>query len=196
MSLFWNSLRAISRSDCVPQTNLKSFQWSRISRVASYWNTFFFFFLLKLVGNTLGLCAWGSVVLPTACSCWVLEVVVVLVGVDKVLEAGAGSFHTSIQIFRTSGGDRPSCLMGIFANIPARELFLHRSCMRVHLVLFYFFLRTLHYWVRPIWNWRSYWGQALVRHRSAFCFRKTVSCQGWRRNLLVRKMRSHIGFKD
>lgn len=90
---------------------------------------------------TLRLPAWGSIILPLACSFWVLEVVVVLVELDKVLEAGAGhtwSFHTSIGIFRTSGGDRPCSVMGIFANIPARELFLCRSLMCVHLVYFIF----------------------------------------------------------
>lgn len=138
MSLLWNSLRAITRSDCAPQTNLKLFQGSRINRVASYWNTTL---LLKLMDNALRLRAWGSAVLPAACSYWVLEMLVVLAELDKALEAGAGctwSFCTSTEIFRTSEGDRPFSVMGIFANIPARELFLCRSLMCVHLVYFGF----------------------------------------------------------
>lgn len=177
MSLFWNSLRATSRSDCAPQKNLKSFQWSRVNGVASYWNTML---LLMLVGNTLRLCAWGSIVFPTACSSCVLEVAVILVELDKVLEAGTGptlSFHTSIDIFRTSGGDRPCDVMGIFANIPARELFLCRSLMCSHLVQLIFSLRdnwTPLYWIKPISKevWRSCWCQSFLCQRPAFSFRR------------------------
>lgn len=48
-----------------------------------------------------------------------LEVVVVLVELDKVLEASAGctqSFRTSIGIFRTPGGDRPCSVIGVIAK--------------------------------------------------------------------------------
>lgn len=125
------SLRAITRSDCAPKTNLRLFQWNWHSGILLKYRAFIQASGQRSQIACLRLHCSSQHAHPGSLRRWLYWLLVV--------ETGAGctwSFHMSIGIFRTCRADRSCSVMGIFANVPAREIFSCRNLMCVHLVYF------------------------------------------------------------